>query len=459
VARSQTIDVSQLIDERKINGFNVLVVVLCFFITMLDGYDITAVSFAAPTLIKEWGLTNMAAFGPVLSASLAGIFFGSLIFGYIGDRWGRKFAIIWSSIAMGVFTLAAVWANDLATLAALRFLAGIGIGGLLPNSLALNAEFAPRRARATMVIVMFTGITFGGAIPGFLAAWLLSAYGWQSLFVVGGVLPLVIAAVTAFWLPESVKYLVLKTNRRAEVAKIVSSLEPTLPITADTQFVVPQEQSVPFTPALLFSGGLFWLTILLWILVICNQMAFYFVNSWLPTVLTSANVPLSHAVIANALFQVGGTIGGLVLARPMDKYGMVPVCILFVLSIFAGCSIGYAREPEELLMTVVFLAGFTLLGTQLGLNAVSTMIYPTSFRSSGAGWALAVSRFGAVVGPIVGGVLISWQLPIEQLYLFLLLPLGVGSIASFIMARLYYLTFHGLGLERQAAPKNAIAAH
>jgi AAHS family 4-hydroxybenzoate transporter-like MFS transporter len=453
----QTVDVSRLIDERKINGFNILIVVLCFFATLFDGYDITAAAFVGPSVIKEWGLTNMAAFGPVLSASLFGIFFGSAFFGYIGDRWGRRTAIICSLLTVGVFTLSAMWAAGPTTLAVLRFLAGIGIGGLLPTTIALNAEFAPARVRATMIILMFTGVTFGGAVPGPVAAWLIPSYGWQVVFFIGGIFPILVAIAVALWLPESIKYLVIETQRRADMAKIVSKLSPELGVTAETNFVIPEEKAVAFSPKLLFAGGLFWLTILLWVLFICNQMSFYFVNSWLPTVLTAAKLPLSHAAIISSLFQLGGTVGGLALMRPTDKYGVIPVCVLFVLSLFTATTIGFAREPESLLMFDVFFAGFALIGLQFGLNVTSGLMYPTAFRASGSGWALSVSRFGAIAGPIIGGILIAKQLTIEQLYMFLFIPLSIGTVCSFVFAWLYYKQFGAMALGRRSKPKSAAA--
>lgn len=453
MAQMQTIDVAQFVDERRLSGFNALIVILCFFATLFDGYDITAAAFAGPAIIKAWGLTNMAAFGPVLSASLFGIFFGSAIFGYVADRWGRKIAILGSLCIVGLFSLAVMWASDPIGLAVLRFFAGIGIGGLLPATIALNAEFAPTSARATLIILMFTGVTLGGAVPGPIAAWLTPTYGWQVLFLIGGVFPLLAAVAVALWLPESIKFLVLRTSNRDRIVKIISSLDEKIAITADTKFIIPQERAVPFTPKLLFANGLFWLTSLLWVLFICNQLAFYFVNQWTPTVLAMANLPPSHAAIVSSLFQLGGTIGGLVLARPTDKYGIIPVCVLFVLSLFTATTIGYAREPENLLIADIFFAGFALLGVQFGLNAISGMIYPTAFRSSGSGWALSISRFGAIAGPVIGGVLIAGQTPIEHLYMFLTIPLSVGAVCSFVFAWLYYKRFHSVALGR--FPKSA----
>jgi AAHS family 4-hydroxybenzoate transporter-like MFS transporter len=434
----QMVDVSRLIDERRINAFNIKLVLFSFLLVLLDGYDITAAAFAAPFLVKEWGITNMAALGPVFSASLLGVLFGSPLFGYVGDRFGRKVAIVGSCLTFGVFTLACIKAGALTDLLYLRFLAGIGIGGLLPNITALNAEFAPRRIRATMIIVMFTGITFGGALPGLISATLVPQYGWQVLFLIGGVVPIAIAVLAIFLLPESLKFLVLRNRRREAIVRVVRSLDPTLGIGPETRFVMQDEPaSARFTPKLLFAGRLAYLTPLLWVMFICCQMAFYFTNSWLPTVLATAKVPTSHAALATSIFQFGGTVGGLALARPLDKYGFTPVAMLFALSLPIVGSLGFLTGIEPLLMTAVFFAGFCLLGLQLGLNAASALIYPTAFRTTGSGWAFAVGRVGSVSGPVLGGILIAMNLPLYKIFLLVLVPLAVGTAASIVIARLF----------------------
>jgi AAHS family 4-hydroxybenzoate transporter-like MFS transporter len=451
MSEGQVIDVARLVNERRVSSFNIKLLIICFFVILFDGYDITAIAFAGPSLIKQWGVTSMAAMGPVFSATLFGILFGSPIFGYAGDRWGRKIAIASATIFMGVFNLAAMYAGDLTHMMYLRFFVGIGVGGLMPNVIALNAEFAPKKFRATLVILMFTGITFGGGLPGAVAAWLLPIYGWQSLFLIGGALPILMGAIVAIWMPESIKFLALKTTRREEIARTVHALNPALKVDANTRFVDSEERATEFSPKLLFANGLAPLTVLLWVMFVCCLMSFYFVNSWLPTVLAMAHVPLAHAAIANMLFQFGGTLGGVVMSRPMDKWGMAPICIAFILTLVTVPWIGYASLGSEmLLMTVVALAGFTSLGVQFGVNALSAMMYPTSFRSSGSGWAFAIGRFGSVAGPIVAGFLIAMKLPIQHLFLFLLIPLAIGTIASLVMARLYSRRFEGMGVPREA---------
>ncbi|WP_198084942.1 MFS transporter [Variovorax sp. E3] len=445
----QTVDVSRLIDERRINAFNIKLLLLSFLLVLLDGYDITAAAFAAPYLVSDWHITSMSALGPVFSASLLGVFFGSPLFGYIGDRFGRKVAIIASCLMFGAFTLACTKAGAVSELLYLRFLAGIGIGGLLPNITALNGEFAPRRIRATMIIVMFTGIAFGGALPGLISTTLVPHYGWQVLFHIGGVAPIMIAFLAIYLLPESLKFLVLKNGSREAIVSIVRSLNPALGIGPRTAFVIKEEAGYSgFTPKLLFAGRLAYLTPLLWAMFICCQMTFYFTNSWLPTVLAAAHVPASHAALATSIFQIGGMIGGLALARPLDKVGFTPVAVLFALSLPIVGSLGFLTSMEPALMTAVFFAGFCLLGLQLGLNAASVLIYPTAFRANGSGWAFAIGRIGSVSGPVLGGLLLARDLPLHQIFMLLLIPLGIGTVASVAMARQFGTGFQDGGRQQ-----------
>jgi len=451
MAQSNTIDVSRLIDERPMNAFNASLVILSFFVILIDGYDIAAVAYAGPFLVKEWGLTSMAALSLAFSAGLVGILIGAPLFGFVGDRYGRKRAIIGCCLTFGVFTVAAVKAGSVTDLVVLRFLAGIGIGGLLPNIIALNAEFAPKRVRATMIIIMFTGITFGGAVPWGISYWLAPQYGWQLLFWVGGVTPLLISIAVLLWLPESIKFLVVRAKNR-EVARLISRLSPSLNLAPATTFVIRDEQNYAgFAPHLLFADGLHYLTPLLWVLFVCNLMVFYFTSQWLPTVLPSVGIPRETGAGALALFQVGGTIGGLILSRQLDKKGLMPVVMLFLLSMPIVAAIGYSMSSVPILMVVTFLAGFCLLGLQFGINATSAMLYPTSIRSNGSGWAFGVGRFGSIAGPIIAGFLLDMHLPIQQVFLVLLIPLAIGTVASFVMARLYYQRFEGHGLAQREA--------
>jgi AAHS family 4-hydroxybenzoate transporter-like MFS transporter len=447
VARAATLDISRLIDERGLSRFNIGLIIFTFFVVMIDGYDIAAIGFAAPSLIRAWHVTDQAAMGTVLSASLLGMLVGAPLIGMLGDRYGRKRAIIGSLLLFGVLTWGAVLATSMAELAWLRFFAGIGIGGFMPNVIALTAEFAPRRYRATMVMLMFTGVGFGGGLPGPVAAALVPTYGWQVIFTIGGTVPLVVALVCWLGLPESVKYLTLR-DHRPQLVRLLRRIRPDVAAGPDTRFVIQDETQYPgYSPAKLFSDGLWLITPLLWLLFVLNLMGYFFLVSWTPFLLSSANLPMTEAAIAQTFFQLGGAAGGVVLCRPMDNRGLLPITILFAVAVPAVALIGYVGTmSRDLLMTVEFFAGFCVLGLQLGLNATAASIYPTSFRSNGTGWALGIGRVGAIVGPVLGGFLIAAKLPVEKLFLIASVPFLLGAFACFGLMRLYVARFQGGGL-------------
>lgn len=444
------VDVSRWIDEHKVSGFAKRLVALCFFITLFDGYDITAASFAAPSIVKAWHVSP-AALGPMFSASLFGMLIGAPALGWVGDRYGRRLAIVASCIIFGVFTWSAAASGALGTLTLLRLLAGIGIGGLLPNVIALTAEYAPRSHRATLVIVMFTGVAFGGSLPGAITARLVPQYGWQALFVVGGVVPLIVALICWFSLPESIKFLVVRGGRDAQVRALLGEIAPHETVPAGATFAIRDEkQYADFSPAHLFSDGMQLITPLLWLLFVINLMVYFFLLSWTPILLTSASIPLTKAALATAIFQIGGTIGGLALARPMDRRGLAPITILFALGIPVVAAIGYlGLRSLPLLLIFEFCGGFCVLGLQFGINALAGMVYPTSLRSNGAGWALGVGRVGSIVGPLIGGALLARHLGPRQLYAIAAIPLVIGTIASYALMRLYHTRFAGHGISQR----------
>lgn len=431
----QTIDVTDYIDKREFNAFNFQLVVLSFLVIMVDGYDITVAAFAVPPLIKAWGVTTPGAFGPVLGASLFGMLFGAPLLGYVGDRFGRKTAILICYVVFGVFTFAAAWSGSLLQLGALRFLAGIGIGGLLPNIVALNAEFAPRRLQATAVIIGFAGITLGGSLPLPIAAYLVADYGWPILFYFGGLVPLLLAGLIWASLPESIRFLALK-DRQADVRAMLRRMDPgTTPPPESTRFVVQVGEKLPFR--YLFSGKLAVMTPLLWALFVANLMAYFFLVSWMPTLLASASIP-NQAVVATGVLQIGGFVGALAIALPLDRYGMMPVVALFVLAVPITGAIGYlAHQSVFALMTVVALAGLCTLGTQFGLNAISALLYPTALRSTGSGAAFGIGRVGAILGPVIGGRLIDAKLPVEDLYMIATIPFVIGAVAAFVLMPMF----------------------
>jgi AAHS family 4-hydroxybenzoate transporter-like MFS transporter len=438
MAQARTVNVSRLVDEQKIGGFHVALVVWSFLVLLSDGYDIGAIAYAAPSLAKAWHITNRAAFGPVFSSLFIGMLIGAPLLGYLGDRFGRKKVIIAGAIWYGICVLGQTQATSLDQLLWLRMLSGIGIGGILPNTIALNAEFAPARFRATMVIIMFTGITFGGGVPGPIAAWLVPHYGWQALFYVGGIVPIVVGLCLIFALPESLKFLAVHKTGHDEAVRIARMLAPSAGIGPETQFVADAtEERGSTNPAELFKHGLAVVTPLLWVLFMINLMVFYFMNSWIPLIFTDAGLPPQATALAVTIFQWGGTLGGYVIARPVDKWNFTPIVAYFAIGTVVVASVGYLEHNQTALLIAVGLSGFCTLGLQFAINAMSGLIYPTQFRSMGIGWAFGAGRIGSFVGPMVGASLIATHLPFQQLFLYAAAPLVVGLIVALLIIPAY----------------------
>jgi MFS transporter, AAHS family, 4-hydroxybenzoate transporter len=429
------VQVSRLLDERGLSSFQIRVVIWSILISIIDGYDIGAIAFAAPHLVASWGIPR-SALGPVLSASNIGVLFGSAIFGWLGDRFGRKAALISANILFGVLTFTAAYSTDLTQLFWLRLIAGLGIGGVIPNVVALCAESAPRNLRATLPIIAVGCVPTGGAIAGLISATLVPHYGWPILFEIGGIVPIVIALVAVVGLPESIKYMALHEGWRRNMERLIAVLRPGYQVPANARFVIEDEKQSPSSnPVYLFRNGLWLITPLSWLLFALNLMGYFFLSGWTPTLLTAAKLPPATAALAGALLQIGGTVGALSLCWWMQRHRFRGLSLLFVLAIPVVGSIGYAGlTSESLLLLATFVAGFIVLGIQIGINVVGAMLYPTSLRANGSGWQLGLGRFGSIVGPLAGALFVG--LPVQQLYMWSALPFAVGAIVCFAIHRL-----------------------
>jgi AAHS family 4-hydroxybenzoate transporter-like MFS transporter len=439
MAEGRTIDVDQLVDDQKLTRFNWMLVFWCFIITAVDGYDISAAPAAGPFFVREWHLASPAALTYAFSAANFGVLFGAPLFGWIGDRMGRKLAINLSLVTFGLFTLLVVLVNSTGHLTWMRFLAGFGIGGVVANTIALNAEMAPRRSRATLIILMFIGTTLGGIFPPMIANTLAQTYGWQIIFWIGGISPFVIALICWLTVPESIKFLALIPARREEAIQIARRMQPGFTMGPNDRFVTGSQNVERARFADLFTGQFAITTPLLWLLFAINLMVFYFVNIWMQTIITPAIIKAggvaATAQDASLMFQLGGSICALVMCRFVDKLGLRPVILLILLGIPATAAIGYAATTPWLIWAT-FASGFCLLGVQFGLNATAGIMYPTHVRSLGVGYAFGIGRFGAFGGPALGGMLIGMNLPLQNLYLVAAMPLVISLVACFILIRL-----------------------
>jgi AAHS family 4-hydroxybenzoate transporter-like MFS transporter len=439
MAQGRTIDVERLVDDQQITSFNWTLVITSFFVTLIDGYDVSALPAAGPFFVREWHLASPAELTYAFSAANFGVLFGAPLFGWIGDRFGRKPAIILSLVTFGLFTMVVPFADSPWYLTWSRFVTGFGVGGVIANIIALNAEMAPRRVRATFIILTFIGTTLGGIFPPIVANNLVATHGWQIIFWIGGILPLVIAAICVFVLPESIKFLVLDPSRHEQAVAVARKIQPSLMVGPDDRFVSSQDKEAKPRLADLFVGKFAAITPLLWVLYSINLMIIYFITIWMQTIITPAIVKAggspATAQNANLMFQLGGSICALLMCRFVDRLGLRPVILLIVLAIPATAAIGYMATSPNLIW-VTFASGFCLLGTLFGFNATAGILYPSHVRSLGVGSAFGIGRFGAFTGPAMGGVLIGMQLPLQQLYLLATAPLLISLIACLILIRI-----------------------
>jgi MFS transporter, AAHS family, 4-hydroxybenzoate transporter len=459
----QVIAIDRLVDGQRIRWFNVSLLIWSFLAMFADGYDIGALSFAQPELQSLWHVPK-AAFGPASSASLFGILLGAPLLGWVGDRFGRKTAIVAGSIVYGLSSLAVIATHNLDQVMALRFVTGVGLGGLMPNTIALNSELAPMRLRATLITLMFAGITLGSSAPGLIAYAWMPHYGWRVLFLVGGLVPLTVAVCLIFALPESVKYLALHAGRERQLLAIARRMRPDLAIADDARFIPtagegtavsaaasavapgPRGARDPLGLGRLFAGGLVWITPLLWACFATALMSNYFLNSFLPLIFRDSGMPAGQAALAATLYHVGGTVGGLLMSVLLDRFGFVVIALLFVVAAPAIAALGVVPTTFVALAPLATLSGLAVLGAQFGNNAAAGLLYPTAVRSKGVGWALGIGRFGAIVGPLAGGVLLGMNLPLHQLFLAAAAPMVVGAIAAVVLVRLCYARLGGLRL-------------
>jgi AAHS family 4-hydroxybenzoate transporter-like MFS transporter len=425
------IQVSRFLDEYGLGPFQIKLIIWSVVMAVIDGYDFSAIAFAAPHLIREWHIAPKD-MGLVLSASNFGVLFGSQIFGWVGDRYGRKTALILCNLLFGTLTYAAAYSTNLTEMTWLRFFAGFGIGGIIPNMVAINTESAPRNLRATLAMIAAGLVPIGGALVGFASATLAPQYGWQILFTSGGIVPVVVALAAIFGMPESIKFMALHESQRHKMLALIASIRPDFKVPPDARFVIEDEMQSPSNPIYLFGSGLAAITPLTWLMFALNLMGFFFLLSWTPTLMAAAKVSQQTAALAGAMLQTGGTVGALLLCWWLQRARFLAITILFVTAVPIVGSIGLAGlTSTAALLTATFLAGAVVLGIQAGINVVGAMIYPTSLRASGSGWQLGIGRLGAIAGPFLGALFVG--LPIEQLYMWSALPFALGAVVCFIV--------------------------
>lgn len=435
---TKQVDVQQLIDASRFSPYQFLIAFLCFVIIAIDGFDTAIIGFIAPSLRSEWQLLPQQ-LAPLLSAGLVGLAVGSFVAGPLGDRIGRKTILVLSVFFFGIWSLASAYTDSLLWLTVFRFLTGLGLGGAMPNAITLTSEYSPQRSKSTIVTIMFCGFTIGSGLGGVLAAHMIPEYGWRSVLLFGGYVPIACAVLLIFLLPESVRFLVLRRPGSDAIQRTLRRIVPSADLAGAT-FVIPEVAAATRKSpvAQLFAAPLKFGTLALWAAFFMSLLIVYLLTNWLPTLFKDAGFPIAKAALVSAMYQVGGTVGAIVIGRAMDKFNPYRVLgIAYLTSIVFIVLIGFQYTDLVILNLAVAGVGFCVSGSQIGANALAAAFYPTSNRVTGVSWALGVGRCGAILGSMMGGALMGAGMGFSNIILLLAIPALLASLSIFAMARRY----------------------
>jgi AAHS family 4-hydroxybenzoate transporter-like MFS transporter len=418
------------LENQRIGGLQMRVAALCALVQICDGYDINSVGVTVPQLTHAWGLPGPAFTTAFLWSSI-GIMVGALSAGPIGDRVGRKPLLLASLTIFGLASLASAFADSLLFLTVARFFTGLGIGGAFPGAATLTGDYAPRRYRATMIMATFTGAPVGGFICGQLAGVLLPSFGWPSVYIVGGIVPLLLVVALALWLPESPRFLATKGNLTPRETALLQRLD-----------IRPGQSAATIDVAsgnpikMLFGEGYALQTVLLWVIFFCSLMNLFLFAYWLPEVLHLGGMTPAEAARASSYRDLGAIFAVVYLGLLIDRHGPERALALHYAAgiVFIG-AIALFAMPYLLLSVVIFFSGMTIIGSQTGANATAGKLYPARMRTSGIGWALGIGRLGGIAAPVLGGWLLATGMRPPQIFLS---ACGFALIAAIATALLVF---------------------
>ena len=432
------------LENQRIGGLQMRVAALCALVQICDGYDINSVGVTVPQLTHAWGLPGPAFTTAFLWSSI-GIMVGALSAGPIGDRVGRKPLLLASLTIFGLASLASAFADSLLFLTVARFFTGLGIGGAFPGAATLTGDYAPRRYRATMIMATFTGAPVGGFICGQLAGVLLPSFGWPSVYIVGGIVPLLLVVALALWLPESPRFLATKGNLTPRETALLQRLD-----------IRPGQSAATIDVAsgnpikMLFGEGYALQTVLLWVIFFCSLMNLFLFAYWLPEVLHLGGMTPAEAARASSYRDLGAIFAVVYLGLLIDRHGPERALALHYAAgiVFIG-AIALFAMPYLLLSVVIFFSGMTIIGSQTGANATAGKLYPARMRTSGIGWALGIGRLGGIAAPVLGGWLLATGMRPPQIFLS---ACGFALVAAIATA---LLVFRGARAEVMTAQEAA----
>ncbi|WP_054687042.1 MFS transporter [Pantoea stewartii] len=432
MAESKAIDVRALIDSRPLGMWQKMVVLFGFCIIALDGFDIAIMGFIAPELKADWGITNRE-LGLIISAALVGLALGAMLSGPLSDKLGRKVVIINSVFFFGAWTLITAFSQNMEQMVLFRFLTGLGLGAAMPNVGTLVAEFAPARRRAFLITVVFCGFTFGAALGGFAASWLMPHFGWHAVLLLGGILPILFVPLLLWALPESVCFLVVRRAASQKIHRILAKLAPDLDLQQCTVALPPVSRAHAQPVKVVLNDTYRFGSLMLWGAYFTALFLFYTLGSWLPMLIKDNGFSVVQAAVITALFQAGGTCGSLFSGWLMDRIESHRALSLIYGAggLFTVC-MGLSMTHPVLLGGCALMIGFCIGGANTGMNALSASFYPTEARATGSSWMHGVGRVGAILSALAGAEMLALGWGVATIFAVLAIPalLTVAMIAA-----------------------------
>ncbi|SIN65508.1 benzoate transport [Parasphingorhabdus marina DSM 22363] len=427
-------DIRQSIEDQPVSWLQLLVLLICFALNILDGFDIVAISYAAPAISDAWSLsaTNL---GIVFSAGLAGMTVGAMFLAPVTDVIGRRKMILIALVINAISLAATAWSQTLWQLVAARFVVGLSIGSMLASLTALVAEYMPARHRNLAVCILQCGYPIGATGGGFLAAWLIPVHGWESVFLFGLLITVLAIPVVYFALPESLEY--LAKRRPASALQITNRVRARMELPALHELAEGEDKDIPSAQVhSLLTADNRRKTLLLWAAYFFCFFTLYFLISWIPKILVENGFTQDQGINAGIAFNGGGILGVLMLGYLADKKGLTRLIGLFLaigcvsLLAFGTISAGFAVT-----LLLSFVVGIFVNGGFVGLYAMAAGLYPTEIRTTGIGWAIGAGRFGGIAGPYVGGLLVAAQLPLPLTIAIFALSLIFAIAAVWLMPK------------------------
>ena len=455
-------DVEAVIDAQKVSAYQCLIAFMAWLTLFLDGVDTQSLAYVGPAIARDWGLSR-GALGPVFSAGIVGVAFGAIFVGPLADRFGRKRVIVSTVTYVALFSFlvtqaAAIaeqtGASRLTILMILRFVAGLGLGALVPLGVVIANEFAPSRRRGAMVTLMGCGYAVGSALGGVVASNLIPAFGWPAQFYAATAMTVIMAAALWIWLPESIRYLTVQ-RRSAAIVAILRRINPQLSFEPETRFELPREgvqDARRLQPRKLFTDGRAGVTVLIWLSFFMNLLALNYLNNWLPTLTTETGLPAGQALRAAAFLQFGGMLGIITMGFLSDRFGFDRVlATAFVCGGLCISLIGFAGGDFYPLAGAIFAAGFFNIGSQITLAAFAATLYPTAIRSTAVSWAHGFARCGSIISVLFAGAMLALHWPLTTMYLLVSIPMFFGCLWMLLLMQRRARKLGAMPLEARGA--------